>query len=188
MSALTNTRVNPAVVARQYGGLALALAAAVGLNAALWACFVLPQRAKVDAWLEAKRMAESKPKLEALLTQSRALLQDGQQVQFTRQDPAVVMQTLQRLAGTHRVQVTQLQTEGQDGRSPKEERALAGLTSMPLRLQLAGSFSKLARWISAVESQPEFQIESLTLAPSESDSSSRSVNCTLSVTAYLRES
>jgi hypothetical protein len=146
----------------------------------LWATLVMPGQGALKAQQDARRLAEVAPKLSTAIERSRAVIGEWQRMEFSADDPAEVMQTVQRLADQHRVRVSEL-TSG--GSAAFTERAVAGFSAMPLQLQVSGAFSKLARWVSAIESQAGFQIDSWSLSP-DTDAP----QLTISLTAFLRTS
>ncbi len=154
------------------------------VNLMVWSLWVSPQRRQLEAWRRAEHAAEIRPQLERVLADSRALVAEGRQVPFSRNDPAAVLQTLQQIAGTHHVQVKTIHTDGQQTAGTPAV-GLEGFTSLPLQLDVTGSFGRVTRWMGEVESQPGLQLESWTLAP-DSDNE-RLVRCRITMTAYLRE-
>ncbi len=151
-------------------------------SAILWKGLVVPQRQQLIAWQEAQTLIALKPKLASLVMESRRLTAEWDRTGFQADDPSAVMQRIQRLAGEYGVKIKEISTQGQ---AKGHERTLSGFSTMPIDLDVTGSFSKIARWMNAVESQPSLQIESWVLTPDkETEQASRlSVN----LTAFLRE-
>ena len=167
-----------------YARWALVFAAPLLANVILWHVLVAPQRSGLRAMQDARTIAALKPKLDAMATTSRQLRSKVGQTRFTSDDPSAVMQTVQRLAGRHRVQVKALSSKGQEQKGT--DRAVPGYATVPLDLQVTGRFGQLARWISAVESQPGLQVESWTLTPSKDGN--QATQLTVALTAFLRNS
>ena len=182
-----NTRLSLRILIQSYGRWALIFAIPLLANILLWHALVAPQRAGVHEARDAQSIAALKPALETLAAQGRALRAKAGQMQFTSQDPSAVMQMVQRLAGRHQVQVTELSSKGQGAQGGEARAAhhMTGFEAMPLELQVTGRFRTLARWLSAVESQPGLQVESWALAP-ETDAG-QGAQLTLTLTAFLRK-
>ena len=60
-----------------------------------------------------------------------------------------------------------------------------GFSAMPIRLELEGSFGKLTRWMSDVESQYGFQVDSWEITGSKELGQPALMN--VQVTAFLRD-
>ena len=162
-----------------YGVWAALFIAPLLVNLLVWAAVVAPQRRALQTWRETSRLSKLKPQFETLLTQSHQVLAQWRQTSFTKEDPSAVMQDLRRLAGKHHVQIQELNSMASSAS------VAAGSSSMPLELNVTGRFSTLAHWMSEIENQGGFLVESWTLAP-ESEAAGQ---CQLSVkmTAFLRE-
>ena len=90
---------------------------------------------------------------------------------FTKEDSQKVNEVLQKSAGRCHVQILRTQMEGKGirGAASKNGPVVSGFATLPLELQLSGRFSRLARWLSDIESQHGFQIDSWRLENSPSD-------------------
>jgi type II secretory pathway component PulM len=160
------------------GTAALVLATPIIANFIVWRGLVAPQQARTQAWRDALAVAEFKPKLQSALTESELALADWQRDGFTVGDPTRVVQTLQQLAGKHRVTLDGVQSDAVSaGPAPS-------LSSLPVSLKVVGSFSKLARWLFDVEAHPGLQIDSIVVAPDATGQST----ATVKLSAVLRES
>lgn len=134
----------------------LVLSLPLAVNVLVWRGLVAPSQHRRDTLRQALMATEIKPALESALVQSHETLAAWQATTFTASDPAAVMQTLQRLAGRHGVQIKTL-----EGGSQQMEAA----ATMPLDLEVTGRFNRLARWLSDVERCAGLQVESWTIAP-----------------------
>ena len=151
------TSFNISALIRSGGLWILFIAAPLLVNGIVWRGFVVPQRTQLLAWHDAKSLIALKPKLKELLAQSRQIRMEWAGTAFSKKDYAGVMQTIQQSAGRYGIQVTETRTKGESIQQS------AGQTTIPLELEVTGSFSKLARWMSDVETQEGFQIDSWTL-------------------------
>ena len=178
-------RISVRILMQSYGRWALVFAVPLLANLLLWRVLVEPQRASVGNARDAQAIATLKPQLESLTNQSRQLrAQSGQSAQsaFAQDDPSSVMQMVQRLAARHHVAVKELTSKGQTEKTPG--RSIAGYSTVPLDLQVSGRFNQLARWMSAVESQPGLQVESWTLSPGKDAADATTL--TVALSAFLR--
>ena len=149
---------NLSTLLRSGGPWILFIAAPLIVNGMIWKGFVVPQRTQLLAWHDAKSLIGLKPKLKELLAESRRIRMEWAGSAFSKKDYAGVMQTIQQSAGRYGVQVTETRTKG-----AAVQQETAGQSATPLELEVTGSFSKLARWMSDVETQEGFQIDSWTL-------------------------
>ena len=127
-------------------------------NGLVAATFVAPQKAKLQAWRDAQTLAAVKPKLKELLTESHRVKIEQLETGVMLQDAQGAMQALQKSAGRNSVQIVETKLPGQGAQSEG---------TIPLELEVTGAFNKLARWMSEVESQHTFQINSWTLASAQ---------------------
>ena len=125
------------------------------VNGLVAASLVAPQKAKLQAWRDAQKLAALKPKLKELLAESHRVKVAQLETGATLQDAQGAMQALQKSAGRNSVQITETKLPGQSAQSD---------SSIPLELEVTGPFNKLARWMSEVESQHTFQINSWALS------------------------
>lgn len=157
------------------GLLAIPLAA----NLMIWKLVLVPQQRKLSTWRNEEQLNRLKPKLAELLNESQQVLSDAQRARLDSDDPSAAMQVVQRLAERHRVQIKQLSAEGQG----KAEREADGFSTVPINLQVTGRFSKLAHWISEVETQPGLHIDSWHLVPGKEADAPHEL--TVHLTAFL---
>ena len=171
--------------------LALALIP-LAVNLVLWHLLYVPQRAALWKQRQAWILVEKKPEIETLLKESHKLRASWEPTQFSRKDPSAAVEAIQQMVGRYGLQIRNLQTQGSGGRAGMPAAAgknaaarVPGFSTMPISLELAGSFNKLARWMTDVESQYGFQIDSWQITGSgELGSLSR---MTVQVTAFLRD-
>ena len=156
-----NLRANVRLLLRSSGSWIAVLAIPVLANVLLWRALVMPQRSRLLTWQNEQRLTELKPKLAALVSESEAMLTQMERG-GVHDDASEAMQTIQRLAGRHRVQLKELSASG--AQTTKKADA-HGLTAAAVQVQVSGRFSRLARWISDVEATSGLLIDSLTLAP-----------------------
>ena len=186
---------------KRYGiGMALIVVVPALINSLIWIVLVVPQQSKLREWRAAQALTTLTPRLTALLTDTHAMLVEWQRMSFTKDDPSAAMQRIQRLAGQHHVQVKEIQTKESrgmgesDGKgeaksksqhaTPATEPILSGYSTMPLELEVVGGFHKLAHWLSEVEAQAGFQVDSWTLAPGKDPG--QPSRLTVQLTALLR--
>ena len=135
---------------------ALALSLPLAANLLVWRGVLVPQQRHRQAIRQALTAIEVKPTLESTLAQGHQFLAAWRATQFSTADPAAVMQTIQRLAGRHGLQIKEL--EG----GPQQ---LSVGATMPLELEVTGWFGKLAHWLSDVEQCAGLQVDTWTLKP-----------------------
>lgn len=172
---------------KRYGIGAAILILPLLVNGFLWKSFTLPQQARLREWREKRLFIELKPKLEAVLGESRQLLIGWEKASFVREDPAAAIQAIQRLVGRHRVEIKEIRAEEDESLrqdAKQAQRATPGFSTMSLNLAVTGSFDRLARWISGVEAQPGLQINSWELESGEESNQPHSF--TGDITVFLR--
>jgi len=130
--------------------------------------FVAPQQAKVKALCDCQTLTAIKPKLKTLLAESHRVRIERATTGFAGKESQAVMQAIQRSAGRHGVQITETKMNHQEAQS-----------TMPLELEVTGSFSKLAHWMSDVETQDGFRVDSWTLKKNGEAASQLSVKVTV---------
>ena len=184
-----NTRVSLQTVIRSYGIWIALLAVPLVVNGVIWTTMVVPQRTQLTAWRDTQRLTKIKPTLESALSESHRMLVDVERTGFASDDPSAVMQAVQRLAGLHRVQIKEVSAQGQQARTAQTaksaDHSIPGFAAMPMDLQVTGHFSKLGRWISAVEAQSGLQIDSLAITAGKEPGEPHQL--TVHLTAFLRE-
>lgn len=161
-------------VRRSSGWVAL-VALPLVINVAVWVLLVAPQQQALTALRQTQTITELKPRLAALVTESQQLLTAWQRTTLPADDPSSAMQRIQRLAGQHRVRVQEINAHGQqasvEAAPPTESRKPSGghlgghSSTVPLALEVIGSFGNLAHWLGDVERQSGLQVETFTLAP-----------------------
>ena len=152
------------------------------VNGFVWQTVVLPQKTELGAWQGAKTLAALKPRLKALLAESRQLRVEQAKSELTQKDPQAAMQAIQKSAGQYGVAIKETRMKGQA--TPKE--AQTAQTAIPLELEVTGSFNKLARWMNDMETEAGFQIDSWSLKPSST--SDRISELSVKLTTFLGES
>lgn len=158
------------------------------LNVLLWKSVTLPQQLKLRELRDKQLLIALKPKLEALLLQSRQLLEE-KNASFMLGDPSAAMQTLERLAGRQQVEIKQIHTKNERSsaqtNSQQTKPLLPGFSTPSIHMEVTGSFDKLARWVSEVEAEPSLLIDSWIL---ESAKDSRQPHRLIAdITVFLRE-
>ena len=127
-------------------------------NFALWASLMLPQQRRLLVAQEAQAFTTLRPRLDALVQHTSQTLHAWETTGFSQNDSSQVTQVIQRTADQAHIKITDLKTEPNGGKSPH-----AAFKTLGLQLTATGSFGKLARWLSDVESRSGFQVESCTL-------------------------
>ena len=146
--------------ARRWG---LWVALPTGLNLALWWAVIGPQHSRIAQWEQARRMAQARPQLESLIAQSDQTLESWRREAGTPGDPQAVMQTLQRLADRHRVQLSDLNVRAASPAPGLPLSKAEGTAKAPIELEAGGSFHQLANWIGELETVPGMRLEQWTL-------------------------
>ena len=138
------------------------------VNGMIAKVFVAPQQAKVKALRDAQALATLKPKLKSLLAESHRVRVERSSTGFAGKESQAVMQAIQKSAGRHGVQITETKMNRQEAQG-----------AMPLELEVTGSFSKLAHWMSDVETEDGFRIDSWTLNKTSESTPQLSVKVTV---------
>ena len=158
------------------------------VNGLLWHLLVRPEQATLQSLRDAHTLTALRPKLEALLAESHQLVTEWQRTSFSAGDPSTPMQTIQRVAGLHRVKIEQITAMGQAAaQAPTgqtQSSPVPGYTTMPIELEVIGRFSKLAHWMSAIESQAGLQVDSWMITPGTGSNNAHRLHVAL--TALLR--
>ena len=163
----------------------------LAVNLVLWHFLYVPQRAALQRWRQAWILVDKKPEIETLLKESRELRASWEPTRFSRKDPSAPVEAIQQLVGRYDLQIRNLQTQGsaaQVGKgkvAPNATTRIPGFSTMAMSLELSGSFSKMARWMSDVESQYGFQIDSWEMTGSRE--LGQPTLMTVQVTAFLRD-
>ena len=163
----------------------------LAVNLVLWNLFYVPQRASLRRWRQAWILVEKKPEISALLKESHELRASWEPTRFSRKDPSAPVEAIQQLVGRYDLQIRNLQTQGsaaRAGNGPAVRNTavkVPGFSTMAMSLELSGSFSKMARWMSDVESQYGFQIDSWEITGSRELGQPALMN--VRVTAFLRD-
>ena len=161
------------------------------VNLILWQFFYLPQREALRKRRQAWILVEKKPEIEALLKKSRELRVSWEPTRFSKKDSSAAVESIQQLVGRYDLQIRNLQTQGsgpRGGEMAAEKNAavrVPGFSAMPIRLELAGNFGKMVRWMSDVESQYGFQIDSWEITGSRE--LGQPTLMSVQVTAFLRD-
>ena len=161
---------DPKRYVRVYGPWVAFLAAPLLVNALVFRVALLPERSKVFAWKEARSLSEVKPEFQALLTESRQIRVALGKSALGRRDNQTVMQTIQQSAKRNGIQVSETKMQGQ---------AAQENGTVPVELDASGTFAKLARWMSELESEEGFRLDSWML---------REGKLNLKMTVFLEES
>jgi len=183
--------MNIRYVARQAGLWLAVLTVPVVINMCIWIAVISPQRAEYHRWRDMRTLTTLKPQFEATMATSRQLLQAWQSTMYNADNPAQVMEDIQRLAAQHRVHATTVDVRthrGLGSATLSRKRAADGTAvyaTMPLTVELSGGYGHIAHWIEAVESHAGLQIDSWELSTeSELDKTHQFV---VELTAYLDE-
>ena len=154
---------------RTLGPWVVIIALPLVVNGLVAATFVAPQKARLQDWRDAQKLSLLKPKLKELLVESHRVKIAQLETGVMLQDAQGAMQALQKSAGRNSVQIVETKLPGQGG--PSEG-------SIPLELEVTGAFNKLAHWMSDVESQNTFQINSWTLRSTQNQTLQLSIKMT----------
>jgi len=153
------------------------------VNLVMWRTLVIPQRQQLQILRDEQRLDALRPTLERLLAESRRMLKQVEAAHFTTDDPTAVMQLVQWLAQRHHVQIKDLSAQGQSQRPTKD--ASPRLSTLPIELAVTGRFSKLAHWLSDMESQVGLQVDAWTLTSGKEPDAAHQL--TVHLTAFLEE-
>jgi len=110
------------------------------------------------------------------------VLADWRRSSFTSDDPAAVMQAVERLAGRHHVQLKQLSAVGTTASAEHATGSANGV--IPVEVEATGRFNQLAHWMSDVEARSGLQMDSWELAPIKT--AEQSYRLTVRMTAFLQ--
>ena len=154
---------------------ALVLSLPLAVNLAVWRGLLVPQQRHRHTIRQALVATEVQPTLESALTGGHRILAAWKATGFSASDPAAVMQEIQRLAGRHGLRIKELHG------GPEQ---MGAGTTMPLELEVTGRFSKLAHWLSDVESRAGLQIDTWMLTPGSEPGGQHRL--TIKLTADLR--
>ena len=165
-------RLNFRIVTQRYGRWLLVLALPVLANGLLWRKLVVPLQADLQQWHDKQTLTTLRPRLEELLGESRRLVSAWERNRPFVDDPAAALQAIQRLADRHKVRLTQrtaggVRATGRGRGREAEAEARVSVEAVTLDLEAAGRFSKLAHWLSDIEAQPGFQVESWAFTPAK---------------------
>ena len=153
------------------------------LNFILWRTIVIPQQAKLSTWRTTQILTKLQPKFTALLSEAHQALAEWRRTSFASDDPSAVMPAIQRLAANHHVEVKQLNVSGATTAQVEHGMFAAG-KKVPVEVEAIGRFGLLARWLSDIERQSGFQIDSWDLlAPA--NALDQSCRLTVKMTAIL---
>ena len=170
---------------RSYGLWAGVIVLPLLINGIVWAMLVVPQQRVLRGWRDAQAVAAFKPKLEALLVDSHRTLMDWERTSFVASDSSAVTQAVQRIAGRHRIQVTGIETKTGTGKIDGKTERVAGYSTVAIEVRATGHFSKLAQWLSELETQSGLQVDSWTITGAGEPGQPHEL--TVSLIALLRE-
>ena len=133
----------------------------LGMNLVLWQWLYIPGKAALQEWNQNFMLVETKPKMEALLNESREIRLSWEPTRFSQKNPSAAVEAVRQLAGRYDLQIQKLQAqEISRGRKEKTAAKIPGLSAMPITVVLAGNFNQMVHWISDLEHQYGFQIDS----------------------------
>ena len=169
-----------------YGPWLALLSLPVFLNGFLWGHFTFPAEAKFHNWRDAAQFFEYKPKLEALLREADGLLKSWQEKNFGKEDPSAAIQVIERLAGKNRIEIKKVDLADESGKHAEKppKPALPQISTVSLSLEVAGSFDKLARFMSDVENETGLQMEAWNMT--STTASDQPHRLTMTITAFLQ--
>lgn len=174
-------------LARRYGPAALLLTLPLIVNSVIWGNLTVPQREKLQEWRDQQRFIELKPKFEAVLLESQKTLGHWEQTSFSKEDPSAAMETIERLAGHHRLEIKGIHLREKESNQPGAEQTKQDnpfFTTMSLNLNVAGSFDRLARWVNDIEAQSGLRIDSWKLA--SATASKQTPRLDVNITVFLK--
>ena len=141
-------------------------------NLLVWKIGVVPARANLAAVHETASLAELKPRLEALVSESDRLLVKQSRETPPTEDIASALQWVQGLARAQGVKIEEINKKEPEGGS-------AGLT--PVDLKVTGDYFKLTRWLGALEKDPNIRMDRCLLRPSSAPGADNQMDITLQV-------
>ena len=148
-------------------------------NVFLWQTLCVPLHQKLGQLKNTESLLRLKPEVESLLDQSGGLLAAWERNGFSDQNPTGVVKEVQKLAGDHRVQIKQVSMN--DSEIGAVENTSSAFTKTSITLEVVGSYNKLARWLSAIESKPGVKIGSWSLARSGEGNQTSRLNLNMEV-------
>ena len=147
---------------KRFAFAAFLIVAPLLLNIFLWKAFVKPAQEKVRTLQDMVSLIRMKPNLELLVQESDHLLASWQE------HPLMVVKEIQKQAGNFHVQIKEINTADRetahDAKGNLSKDALS-FSSVPVSLETAGSYNKLASWLNAIETKSGLQIDQWTLLP-----------------------
>ena len=149
----------------------------LALNMARWQLVFIPRQAVLREWQQTRNWVEIKPKIESLLSESRAVKDSWESTRFSQNDLSAATEALQQHVQRYDLQIQKLQMQEA---SPKKD---SNFSSVTIVLELTGSFSSMIRWISDLETLYGFRIDSLQI--NGSSFSDKPAQMTVEVTALL---
>ena len=154
-------------------------------NVFLWQTLCVPLHQKLGQLKNTESLLRLKPEVESLLDQSGGLLAAWERNGFSDQNPTGVVKEAQKLAGDHRVQIKQVSMSDSEAPSDSKigavENTSSAFTKTSITLEVVGSYNKLARWLSAIESKPGVKISSWSLARSGEGNQTSRLNLNMEV-------
>lgn len=154
------------------------------VNLFFWEIGTVPSEARFRSLQTTLKLAEMKPELESLLTEGARLLAEGEEQSFVREDPAMGMKELQKLAGDFGVQIKEIrmnEAPSLEVMAAAAKKPAPDFMKIPVELEVAGTYNKLIGWMSAVEKEPSLQIETWSLASPKKQEETTRLSMNLSV-------
>lgn len=165
--------------ASAYGKWIVLFALPLVVNVVLWMAYVAPQTQRLDTAKRKDAMLTLVPRVETLLKDSRNAIVAWERSGLRGGDATAALQALRRLADKHRVQLGELASNRAGARGGRDRSA----QTPTVKVEATGRYSRLARWLSAVERQAGLQVESWSIVPDGDE-----LLLTAEVTAIMKDS
>ena len=157
-------------------GLAWTMIAVIpaAVNLLVWKIGVVPAAGKLADVRELAALADLKPRLEELVSQSDQMLARQSKAAPASGDIASTVQWIQGLAKTQGVKVEEINKMEPDG-------SAANLT--PVEIKASGGYFKLVRWLGAMEKNTNIRMDQCFLGPASAAGTDDRMNLTLQVSS-----
>ena len=159
-----------------------------GVNCLAWVFLVSPRQAKLHGLQKAQvvyhQQAESiqslkefQPRFESIVQEGSRFLADLEPPRSSKANMVSITQEIQQMAAHHHVQIAKMDVKRAEGSAPEA-------SLLPLEIEAAGQFNRLAYWMNELEGRKGFRVDSWTLSPEKG--ASPGARLILEVTAFMR--
>lgn len=138
------------------------------VNFLVFQFFLKPRRQEVKNLQGLTSLVKLKPRIEALIAESNELMAQKVAKVEPGRDVNPVLKEIRGLAREHKVEVRELRvrTETGGGKAGAQGTEVAGYKKVSVSMDMAGNYSRIARWLAALDRKMEIRVEDFTLEPS----------------------